>query len=397
MAEMKTLNGYEIVDAKAREDVSKLSDEIGDLKQNTPSAESVLTIAQVNALDGMFKKCAFTSDATTEYEAFKTAFGITGGGTVEPEEPEEPDTPEEPDVPVVTTYTITNNLTNVSTDNPVATVTENSGYTAILTPDTDFVFDSVTVTMGGIDVTSDVYTDGAIVITAVTGNIVITAIASEPQSEEVTLLKSITGDGASWIDTEFILEDSTHTIEISAKLDEEVKTGVFALFGSDGYNVGTPYGSTTLLNQVNNERYLSGTLNQGQFSSLGTWNTNASSLTTFQFYVVLSDGSQKIYKDVEHTSQYGDAKAVNYGTYKEFVPIPMYLFKTNTTENASKKYTPCRSTIYFFKITNANGEVVLNLVPAKQGGKIGMYDTVTQKFHENIGTGTFAYEKQEVA
>ena len=44
-----------------------------------------LTIAQVNALDGMFKKCAFTGDVEAEYEAFKTAFGITeSGGEEEP-------------------------------------------------------------------------------------------------------------------------------------------------------------------------------------------------------------------------------------------------------------------------------------------------------------------------
>ena len=66
-------------------DISQLYNEIANL------TTSGLTTAQVNALDGMFKKCAFTSDATTEYEAFKTAFGITGGGTVEPDEPDNPE------------------------------------------------------------------------------------------------------------------------------------------------------------------------------------------------------------------------------------------------------------------------------------------------------------------
>lgn len=66
--------------------VERLSEEIADLKQNTPSGESALTIAQVEALDGMFKKCAFTGDVTAEYNAFKLAFGIEGGN-------EEPDTP----------------------------------------------------------------------------------------------------------------------------------------------------------------------------------------------------------------------------------------------------------------------------------------------------------------
>lgn len=67
---------------------SQLSDTIDNLKI------SGLTTAQVNSLNGMFKKCAFTSNATTEYEAFKSAFGITeSGGEVEPDIPDEPDTP----------------------------------------------------------------------------------------------------------------------------------------------------------------------------------------------------------------------------------------------------------------------------------------------------------------
>ena len=40
-----------------------------------------LTTEQVNALDGMFKVCAFTKDnVSAEYTAFKTAFGITDSG-----------------------------------------------------------------------------------------------------------------------------------------------------------------------------------------------------------------------------------------------------------------------------------------------------------------------------
>ena len=48
---------------------------------NLPSGGSGLTTAQVNALDGMFKVCAFIkADVSAEYTAFKTAFGITDSG-----------------------------------------------------------------------------------------------------------------------------------------------------------------------------------------------------------------------------------------------------------------------------------------------------------------------------
>jgi hypothetical protein len=54
-----------------------------------------LTAEQISALDGMFKICAYTADATNAYKAFQTAFGI--GGEVEPDEPDVPVEPDEPD------------------------------------------------------------------------------------------------------------------------------------------------------------------------------------------------------------------------------------------------------------------------------------------------------------
>ena len=80
------------------EQVNELYEEIANLQT------SGLTTEHVNALNGMFKKCAFTSNATAEYEAFKTAFGITGESGGE----EEPDTPDNPEVTLTSisaTYT----------------------------------------------------------------------------------------------------------------------------------------------------------------------------------------------------------------------------------------------------------------------------------------------------
>lgn len=63
-------------DAKATGDaIRSLSEEIANLQT------SGLTTEQVNALDGMFKVCAFSKDnVSAEYTAFKTAFGITDSG-----------------------------------------------------------------------------------------------------------------------------------------------------------------------------------------------------------------------------------------------------------------------------------------------------------------------------
>lgn len=79
----------------------------------------------------------------------------------------------------VTTYTVTYNLTHVSSSSSASSVESGSYYNTVLTVDTDYNLDAVTVTMGGVDVTSTVYGNLEILITAVTGNVVITATATQ--------------------------------------------------------------------------------------------------------------------------------------------------------------------------------------------------------------------------
>lgn len=77
----------------------------------------------------------------------------------------------------VTYHTVTNNLTNVTSDNTAASVANGSSYSATLTANAGYTLDTVTVTMGGTDVTSSVYSNGVINISSVTGAIVVTASA----------------------------------------------------------------------------------------------------------------------------------------------------------------------------------------------------------------------------
>lgn len=76
-------------------------------------------------------------------------------------------------------YAIVNNLTHVASSNPVVTVEENDSFATALGVQTGYAMQSVTVTMGGVDITSSVYNSEtrAISIAAVTGNVVITAVA----------------------------------------------------------------------------------------------------------------------------------------------------------------------------------------------------------------------------
>ena len=76
-------------------------------------------------------------------------------------------------------YTITYNLTNVTSSNNTTLIAENSSYTATLSVSgNDYEMSTRTITMGGTDVTSTVLSGNDILIQSVTGNVVITATAT---------------------------------------------------------------------------------------------------------------------------------------------------------------------------------------------------------------------------
>lgn len=92
-------------------------------------------------------------------------------------------------------YTVTNNLTHVTTSNAAASVTEGQSYSATLTP-AGSTLQSVTVVMGGVDITATAYSNGQININAVTGNIVITAVGAAPVVYVNQIPISIDTDGS---------------------------------------------------------------------------------------------------------------------------------------------------------------------------------------------------------
>lgn len=78
----------------------------------------------------------------------------------------------------VVKYSITNNLTDVTTSNSQVSVTVGEAYSATLTPYDGMKLDSVIVTMGGVNVTEKYYDgEGNINIAVVTGDIVVAASA----------------------------------------------------------------------------------------------------------------------------------------------------------------------------------------------------------------------------
>ena len=59
--------------------------------------------------------------------------------------------------PTIHTFTVTNTLSHASSDSPAATATQYQPYEANITPASGYVIDSVQVTMGGVDVTNQVW------------------------------------------------------------------------------------------------------------------------------------------------------------------------------------------------------------------------------------------------
>ena len=78
----------------------------------------------------------------------------------------------------VTTYNVTQNLTNVTSTFTGTTVEEGVAFQATIEAEATYTLGAVEVTMGGVDITGTAYDNGQITIASVTGDIVITAIAS---------------------------------------------------------------------------------------------------------------------------------------------------------------------------------------------------------------------------
>ena len=124
---------------------------------------SGITGSEKNLLLSLFKNAAYTANMSATIAQLEALWS----GNV----------PDVPDEPAGTAYTVTNNLTNVTNSNPQTEVTEGF-YSATLRAEDGYTIEA-TITMGGVDITANVFTaeTGTILITAVTGNIVITATA----------------------------------------------------------------------------------------------------------------------------------------------------------------------------------------------------------------------------
>ena len=94
-------------------------------------------------------------------------------------------------------FTVTQNLTNVTSSYAGSEIAEGEAFSAVLTPSAGYAIGTPTITMNGVDVTSSAWNAGTktVSIASVSGNIVITAAATQIVTYTVTQnLTHVTSD-----------------------------------------------------------------------------------------------------------------------------------------------------------------------------------------------------------
>ena len=246
--EVNQIEAFNIIDTKAREDIKKLDTQLKserlDLEINADTNNlhiinkkgeqlgngvilPTVTNEQINTaidkaiedgkitggginstaknfLQTILQNAVYTTNQSANITALMSALGSTesGGG----------------DTPTIKTYTITSNLTNCITSNISTKVDENSNYIATISPSDGYTLTgaSISITMGGSDVTSTVYNNGVINIEKVTGDVIITVSAIQiPQVVNYTITNKLTNCTSNNSNTS-IEEKKSYTSTITA-------------------------------------------------------------------------------------------------------------------------------------------------------------------------------------
>lgn len=143
---------YETMD-DLQSQLNALDTRVDALEAGQGGGGSGLTQTEKNLILTLFSKAAYAEDdASTAYDALESLWAST-------------------------TRTITYNLSHVTSSNTATSAEGGSNYTTTLTAASNYTLNTVTVLMGGVDITSTAYSSGTVTIPSVTGNIVITATA----------------------------------------------------------------------------------------------------------------------------------------------------------------------------------------------------------------------------
>lgn len=288
-------------------------------------------------------------------------------------------------------------LTNCTINTSVAYVMKGSSFTATITPNDNTEFQSLTVTMGGSDVTETVVEDKTINITNVTGDVVIIAIAKSlflADGYEALDYVYSSGNGDAYIDTDWIMTDSAERIVVGVQLSETNPSNYATAFL--GVNADSAFSSIYSAIELGQQSTDKISVGWGVYQP----NNNAlraryqENLTDVIRYVSLTNGEQKLWEDEDMNSLYTGQFASNTQKYtmddSRIPPFPVWLFRSNIQDvayqSATKKtYRSPGVKISCFKVYDGDGILTVNMRAAKRSndGVVGFYDTVRKRFFEN--------------
>ena len=225
-------------------------------------------------------------------------------------------------------------LSHVSSSNTQSTVEVGDSYTTALTASTNYTINSVSVTMGGVDITSTAYSSGTVSIPSVTGNIVITATA-------VLAAQSITA-----------VYTQSGTVYDTDTLDS-LKPGLVV---TANYSGGT---SETV---PASDYTLSGTLTEGT----STITVSYAGLTT-TFNVTVTEW-QPITVTLSWTGSGTDKKSnlIDASTYDAYFTLPFVSGSPNLVSGATASTLGCREYVEIFDDSAGTHRIGYYYIDTKQ-------------------------------
>lgn len=131
---------------------------------------------------------------------------------------------------ILNSFTITNNLNNSTNSNTNTSIEENTRYTCSISPNKGYSISKITLIMGGVDRTSDYVSGTTIVIPKVTGNIEITVI-TEIFLETFTITNNLSNATTSNSNTS-IKQNSSYTATITPSKNYNILSIVVSMGGT---------------------------------------------------------------------------------------------------------------------------------------------------------------------
>lgn len=294
--------------------------------------------------------------------------------------------------PEVTEYTVTFENTNNFTisnsshtlSNNVCVVPVGETFSATITPADGYVLKSIMVNDKSISFNED----GTFSFLPVADSTIIATIINN-QSDKYQFVEYIETDGNQYIDTGVIASNYSEGITYEFKgryLGHSDKTQDY-LFGclnnsSRTGNFSYSKGETTEFMTL----FVGGNSNEIKKSN------HVGNNVDFTLNITASSAfsSKNDITALINNTAMGETVAT-FAT-KAMPTANIYFFACNLNGNTSSSTSkPAIARAYYFRMLDANGIEIRNFIPCyrKEDGVIGLYDTVTEQFFTNAGTGTF--------